>query len=345
MSKNAEGDLQVWQDRQIRFDVHPTQLEMRQGEMEIDSINAVEDTKGNNGEKGFLSITNLRLIWRSQRAARTNLSIGYNCVLSINIKTATSRLRGSTQALYVMTKFNDTKFEFIFTNLVRGSPRLFTTVQAVYRAYDTSKLYRELKLRAAIVKDKKLILLPNEQVYNRISGIWNLSSDQGNLGTFYITNVRVVWHANLAENFNVSMPYLQIKTIRVRDSKFGQALVIETSRESNGYILGFRIDPQDKLEEILLELQNLHKVYSAAPIFGVDFTVEDKPPPIADLTIGSKTDDVEIVGGDEPVDSFTAYYAETSKNADRDPVFNAELGLAVEKLRDGFTPKQLWSVF
>lgn len=33
---------------------------------------------------------------------------------------------------------------------------------------------------------------------------------QGNLGTFFITNVRVVWHANLNEAFNVSIPYLQI---------------------------------------------------------------------------------------------------------------------------------------
>jgi hypothetical protein len=84
----------------------------------------------------------------------------------------------------------------------------------VFRAYDTSKLYRDLKLRAAIVKDKSLLLLPKEQVYNKLSGIWNLSSDQGNLGSFYITNVRIVWHANLAENFNVSMPYMQIKTVR-----------------------------------------------------------------------------------------------------------------------------------
>lgn len=33
---------------------------------------------------------------------------------------------------------------------------------------------------------------------------------QGNLGTFFISNVRVVWYANLAENFNVSIPYLQV---------------------------------------------------------------------------------------------------------------------------------------
>lgn len=38
-------------------------------------------------------------------------------------------------------KFNSSRFEFIFTNLVKNSPRLFTTVQAVHRAYETSKLY------------------------------------------------------------------------------------------------------------------------------------------------------------------------------------------------------------
>lgn len=41
------------------------------------SINSVEDTKGNNGERGSLAVTNLRLLWQSHRNARTNLSIGY----------------------------------------------------------------------------------------------------------------------------------------------------------------------------------------------------------------------------------------------------------------------------
>jgi len=36
---------------------------------------------------------------------------------------------------------------------------------------------------------------------------------QGNLGTFFVSNVRVVWHANLNESFNVSIPYLQIVSI------------------------------------------------------------------------------------------------------------------------------------
>lgn len=30
------------------------------------------------------------------------------------------------------------------------------------------------------------------------------------MGTFFITNVRIVWHANMNDSFNVSIPYLQI---------------------------------------------------------------------------------------------------------------------------------------
>jgi len=61
---------------------------------------------------------------------------------------------------------------------ISGSPRLFTSVIAVHRAYETSKLYRDLKLRGAIVNNKALNLLPQEQVYDKIVGVWNLSSDQ-----------------------------------------------------------------------------------------------------------------------------------------------------------------------
>jgi len=132
------------------------------------------------------------------------------------------------------------RFEFIFTSLVKNSPRLFTTIQSVLRAYETTKLYRDLKLRGSIIRDNQLALLPLEQVYNKVPDVWNLSSDQGNLGTFYVTNVRLVWHANLAHNFNVSVPFMQVKSVKVRESKFGKALVVETQPKCGGYILGFR---------------------------------------------------------------------------------------------------------
>ncbi len=72
---------------------------------------------------------------------------------------------------------------------------------------DTTVLLRPA---GALLQDKELKLLPAEQTYSRVAGVWNLSSEQGNLGTFYITNVRLVWFANLTDNFNVSVPYMQV---------------------------------------------------------------------------------------------------------------------------------------
>ena len=64
------------------------------------------------------------------------------------------------------------------------------------------------------------------------------------------------------------------------------------------------------------------------------------------------------------MDAFTAYYADAGKNTDREPgnskngsrwhadtvvdyddvVFDQDLGLAVEKLREGMTTTQLWQL-
>ena len=57
----------IWHDREIRFDSNAEDLQCRSGEKVIDSIQHVEDTKGNNGERGSLLITNLRLIWFSEQ--------------------------------------------------------------------------------------------------------------------------------------------------------------------------------------------------------------------------------------------------------------------------------------
>uniref|UniRef100_A0AAY5E9J9 Bardet-Biedl syndrome 5 protein homolog n=1 Tax=Electrophorus electricus TaxID=8005 RepID=A0AAY5E9J9_ELEEL len=312
----------LWEDRDVRFDITPQQMKTRPGEVLIDCLDSIEDTKGNNGDRGRLLVTNLRIIWHSVALPRVNLSVGYNSVINITTRTANSKLRGQTEALYILTKSNNTRFEFIFTNVVPGSPRLFTSVIAVHRAYETSKMYRDLKLRGALIQNKQLRLLSREQVYDKINGVWNLSSDQGNLGTFFITNVRIVWHANMNESFNVSIPYLQI---------------------TGGYVLGFKIDPMDKLQDAVKEINSLHKVYSANPIFGVEYEMEEKPQPLDELTVEQPPDDVEIEP-DEQTDAFTAYFADSNKQQDREPVFSEELGLAVEKLKEGFTLQGLWEV-
>ena len=69
-------------------------------------MNDVEDTKGNKGDKGSLIITNLRLIWFCDDNRHINLSIGYDCVMSNDVKEVESVLKGGfSQALYLRTKF------------------------------------------------------------------------------------------------------------------------------------------------------------------------------------------------------------------------------------------------
>jgi len=144
--------------------------------------------------------------------------------------------------------------------VVKNNPNLFHSFQSVIRSYETTKLYRDLKLRCAIIQDKQLQLLPNEKVFTKYQGVWNLSAEQGNLGTFIITDVRVVWYAQLSDNFNVSLPWVQVKCVRVRDSKYGTALVLETSDFSGGYVLGFRVE---QLDEAYTEICSLFKTFIA----------------------------------------------------------------------------------
>jgi Bardet-Biedl syndrome 5 protein len=247
-----DGDYEgFWQDCEIRFDVCRKDLATCPGEFEIETLDNIEDSKGNSGGLGQLRLTNIRILWLSSKSSKTNLSIGFNCVLSINIRTNESRTRGASQALYVVTKFAHSKFEFIFSHESRHLPRLFSTIQSLYNAFDTSRLYRDIKLRGGIVRDKAVTMLPGESIISSTNGVWNLSGDQGNLGTLVVTNVRVVWFASLTENFNASVPFMQIMTVSKKLSKFGAALVLETTSRSGSFILGFRVDPSDKLDVVL----------------------------------------------------------------------------------------------
>jgi Bardet-Biedl syndrome 5 protein len=320
-------------------------LELCPGEFLVDSLNSVEDTKGNNGDRGILNVTNLRMIWVSHTRPKTNLSVGYAGVVSISIRPAVSKLRGNIQALYVFCKFNGSRFEFIFTNVLKNTPRLFTTVQAIFRSYETTRLYRDMKLRGAIVKEKQLIVLPGENVFSSTPGVWNLSSEQGNLGTLVVTSFRVVWYANLAENFNVSIPFLQMKSLKVRNSKFGAALVVETSQASGGYILGFHISPLEQLTNIAIEVNNICAAYYRHPDFGIRSEVVAPQKSLAELTVAPLEDDMQVLE-DDAEDPMISYMAseEGGGEGDEEPVYCAELGVAIEPLPPGKTLQSLWSI-
>ena len=48
-------------------------MKMRPGEVLIDRLDSIEDTKGNAGDRGRILVTNLRLIWHSASMPRVSL--------------------------------------------------------------------------------------------------------------------------------------------------------------------------------------------------------------------------------------------------------------------------------
>ena len=206
----------IWQDREIFFDCKPSQLNDRPGEKVIDSINSVEDTKGNNGERGALIITNLRIKWISHTNTKINLSKSSLLpVLYVLHNNNTSTYLFLNQVLawaalplltFVKRNLNcvvQHRLCACWRNLTQSlslcSPVLWKIHRVSsppckpptggypicwlsyiiliilwyvwHRAYETSKLYRDLKLRGSIIRDGELILLPNEQIFTKVSNI------------------------------------------------------------------------------------------------------------------------------------------------------------------------------
>ncbi|XP_046399282.1 Bardet-Biedl syndrome 5 protein homolog isoform X2 [Ischnura elegans] len=340
----------LWEDRDVRFDIPSRHLTMRLGEKTLDVINSVEDTKGNMGDNGRLVVTNLRLIWHSLTSAKISISIGWNCILQMIQKSYNTRQHGESDVVQLLAKTTDMKFEFIFTNLMPKTLKDLSSVVSVHKSYVSSRMYRELKLRGALLNGRQLKVLPLEKVISNVNGVWNLSNNQGTLGTFIITNVRLVWVSDTKDQFNISIPYLQIIRLKARESKFGRALVIECSESSGGYVLGFRIDPRERLEQVLEELTSLFVSYSRRPNYGVEYVKEDGKQKEMSKDDYLKTDfggeDLESVEEIQKFsNAYSAYLADGHAiGKSREPIYSKELGLAIEKPPDGFTLKSLWEI-
>lgn len=51
-------------------------------------------------------------------------------------------------------------------------------------------------------------------------------------------------------------------------------IIVQIHVQSGGYVLGFRLDPVEKLKDVGKEIQSLHQVYSSSPLFGIDFEAD-----------------------------------------------------------------------
>uniref|UniRef100_A0A183BL13 Bardet-Biedl syndrome 5 protein homolog n=1 Tax=Globodera pallida TaxID=36090 RepID=A0A183BL13_GLOPA len=174
---------------------------------------------------------------------------------------------------------------------------------------------------------------------------------KGNLGVLVITNIRVVWYAALNPQYNVSIPFLQLKSCRIRDSRFGDALVLESSLMSGEYVLGFQIKPEERLEFTCKAVQALLNACHSSPIFGVQYSrqqdvalFQHDEPPIVPMP--TTTEEKEPEEKALRVDAFAAYFSggPVKGGEPRPIVFSEELGMAIEQLKPGFTIADLWEI-
>ena len=87
-------------------------------------------------------------------------------------------------------------------------------------------------------------------------------------------------------------------------------------------------------------------MYASKPNFGIKFNVEDTPKTLDTLKVARKEDAVEIVDNDDTMESFAAYYADGHGTGEEIEIeFNPDLGLAMQKLPEGFTPQNLWLIY
>lgn len=64
-----------------------------------------------------------------------------------------------------------------------------------------------------------------------------------------------------------------------------ETFVQKKSGSSGEFILGFRIDPVERLDSVTKELLAIHKVFSVSPIFGVEYNVESETPSLENVTL------------------------------------------------------------
>ncbi|GAB1601145.1 Bardet-Biedl syndrome 5 protein homolog [Argonauta hians] len=208
-------------------------------------------------------------------------------------------------------------------------------------SFTASFLYRDLKVRTVLMQNGELVLLPKEEICDKINGVWNLSCDRGNLGVLYLTNIRAVWSAVTNKNFNINIPYLQMESVKIQPSKYGLALTISVSEQSGGYLMGFRVDPQEKLKEIAKEVHSLLQASNMSPNFGVTYenNKQDLVLAMEDETFG------EIYSGEEDIpDPLMTYLSDGTKMDGCELEFCDHLKLAMEKLPSGITAQDLWNI-
>mmetsp|Transcript_34321 Transcript_34321/g.44282 ORF Transcript_34321/g.44282 Transcript_34321/m.44282 type:complete len:352 (+) Transcript_34321:1357-2412(+) len=237
--------------------------------------------------KGTLMVTNLRVLFVELKRGG-NMSIGWGNVTKVEVRaknltaTANQDTVKHPPKLTVITKSKNENYIFEFLAPNPQLPKVFVHIKRLHSIFQQTTLYREIKLRLPkMVNNGEVVLLGSESgqsqreiLHESVNGVFNLSgtgsssTSAGMIGCLTLTNVRIIWHANHSHDFNLSVPFNQVKEkgIKLRETKFGRVVSI-TVRSGDSF--GFRIDPTDRLNSVSAHMIALFKTFSKSPLYGV----------------------------------------------------------------------------
>ncbi|RTG87254.1 Bardet-Biedl syndrome 5 protein [Schistosoma bovis] len=117
-----------------------------------------------------------------------------------------------------------------------------------------------------------------------------------------------------------------------------------SSDQAGSYLLGFRIDPRERLNKVAKQLGSLHSIYWKNPVLGIT-TGQTKDETIQNVKkINEDIDESRGRTAEDHCDILSVYLADRTKLKDREPVYNEDLGLAVERLPENYTISDLWKI-
>ena len=253
----------IWQDRAIRTDVERKELSLRKGEFEIDSDEELYYEK----RQGRLIVTNLRIIWLA--SGGRSLSIGYDTIRrNPEVKTAGTNLQISIQ-----TEYNRDS-EYIFYKM-GARTSVFSAIEGVLVRYRITRTFREVSCEGKLsVKHNQVILIPEEQIIHKNQSITANYENRLVQGTLLLTNLRIIWYDSTYNK--ISIPYLQIQTIRKGKSKRGTALNVtcyssNPLRRSETPAFLFESTSSSIIDQVLLVVQKETEDNRRNPVFGVEY--------------------------------------------------------------------------
>ena len=350
----------LWQDRQVIFDVSKSEFVFRQGEETYKTMSNIEDLKGNN-DIGTFIFTNLRLIWYNNKNPKKNQSIGYDCIEDLEKKSSDSMLTGQSILLTIFCRSDKNKYELTYRSSSDSGHDPYINLSNILKLYEQGRMYREIKQNNENIYDKNtknLILLKDEKIVEKNKNIFydnnNNSNNNNNYGNLYKTNIRLIWISDTNPAFNLSIPWIQISSIKGESHQdFGIAVRIKLPRIYGNASYAFC-----SKEVITKEFcENLYKFSIKIvenPILSISLRkgnegeaprdkFKEKIGKIADMVYGQE----EISDKNEDDQAGMIYLINEGRNKlnnINNIEFSKELGIACEKLPEKVTISDLWKI-